>query len=94
MAINHRMDETNTVDIFSVDFDNGAVELTEVGSIGGGILISPNDLAAVDEDRFYVVNDHTSKTDLRPLARRYSGAAARQYPLFRRREVRRSGRTG
>jgi arylesterase/paraoxonase len=64
MAINHRMDKTNTVDIFSVEIENGAARLTEVGSIGGRILSSPNDLAAVDEDRFYVVNDHTSKTDL------------------------------
>ena len=38
MAINHRLDKTNTIDIFSVDFENGAVELTEVGSIGGGLL--------------------------------------------------------
>jgi arylesterase/paraoxonase len=64
MAVNHRMDETNTVDIFSVEIGNGAVGLTEVGSIGGRILVNPNDVAAVDEDRFYVVNDHTSKTDL------------------------------
>jgi arylesterase/paraoxonase len=64
MAVNHRMDETNTVDIFSVEIENGAINLTEVGSIGGGILVSPNDVVAVDEDRFYVVNDHLSKTDL------------------------------
>jgi len=64
MAINHRMDGSNTVDIFSVDIDKGAVQLTEVGSIGGADLASPNDLAAVDEDRFYIVNDHTSKTAL------------------------------
>jgi arylesterase/paraoxonase len=64
MAINHRMDKTNTVDIFSVEIANGTARLTEVGSIGGRILTSPNDVAAVDEDRFYVVNDHTSRTDL------------------------------
>jgi arylesterase/paraoxonase len=63
MAINHRLDGSNTVDIFSVDIDKGAAELTEVGSIGGAVLASPNDLAAVDDDRFYVVNDHTSKTE-------------------------------
>ena len=64
MAVNHRMDKTNTVDIFSVEIENGAARLTEVGSIGGRILSSPNDVAAVDEDRFYVVNDHTTKPDL------------------------------
>ena len=64
MAINHRMDKTNSVDIFSVQIANGTVKLEEVGSITGGILTSPNDVAAVDQDRFYVVNDHVSKTDL------------------------------
>jgi arylesterase/paraoxonase len=64
MAVNRRMDKFNTVDIFSVEVENGAVALTEVGSIGGRILSSPTDLAAVDEDRFYVVNDHASKTGL------------------------------
>ena len=62
MAINHRLDGTNSVDIFTVDVAHGAVSLKEVGSIDSGLLISPNDLAAVDQDRFYVVNDHTSKT--------------------------------
>ena len=64
MAINHRLDGANTIDIFTVDVTNGAARLTEVGSIAGGVLISPNALAAIDEDRFYVVNDHTSKTTL------------------------------
>jgi arylesterase/paraoxonase len=76
MAINHRLDGTNSVDIFAVGFlgidvtgDKGPigadlVRLKEVGSIGSGLLTSPNDLAAVDQDRFYVVNDHTSKTQL------------------------------
>lgn len=63
MAINHRMDTTNTIDIFSVEIAGGTAKLEEVGSIGGRILSSPNAVAAVDEDRFYVVNDHASKTD-------------------------------
>ncbi|HEY0282440.1 MAG TPA: hypothetical protein VGC27_07445, partial [Rhizomicrobium sp.] len=58
------LDGNSTVDIFSVEIENGAVNLTEVGSIGGRILVSPNDLVAVDEDRFYVVNDRMSKTAL------------------------------
>lgn len=64
MAINHRMDKTNTIDIFSVSVAGGAAKLTEVGSIGSGMLVSPNAIAAVDQDSFYVVNDHTSKTAL------------------------------
>ena len=64
MAINHRLDGTNSVDIFAVTVASGAAALKEVGSIGGGLLVSPNDITAVDQDRFYVVNDHTSKTQL------------------------------
>jgi arylesterase / paraoxonase len=69
MAINHRGDGSNTIDVFSVDYgekpvpDNiQRVYLTEVGNIGSGLLTGPNDLAAIDDDRFYVVNDHVSKT--------------------------------
>lgn len=62
MAINHRLNGTNSVDIFTVDVADGTAVLKEVGSIQGGLLTSPNDVAAVDQDRFYVVNDHTSKT--------------------------------
>ena len=63
MAVNHRLDKTSSVDIFSIQITGGTVKLEEVGSIAGRILTSPNDLAAVDQDRFYVVNDHASKTD-------------------------------
>ena len=62
MAINHRRDGTNSVDVFQVEIAAGAAKLTEIGSITGGQLVSPNDLAAVDQDRFYIVNDHTSKS--------------------------------
>ncbi|MDE2182334.1 MAG: hypothetical protein KGJ78_04875 [Alphaproteobacteria bacterium] len=64
MAINHRLDGSNSVDIFSVEINGTAAHATEIGSITGGVLASPNALAAIDEDRFYVVNDHTSKTAL------------------------------
>lgn len=64
MAINHRLDGTNSIDIFSVDVSGAAPRLTEIGSITGGALVSPNAIAAVDQDRFYVVNDHTTKTAL------------------------------
>jgi len=63
MAINHRLDKMSSVDIFSVQIAGGSVKLEEVGSIASRILTGPNDLAAVDQDRFYVVNDHVSKTD-------------------------------
>jgi arylesterase / paraoxonase len=65
MAINHRRDGTSSVDIFDVVTKPGQpVAAKEIGSIQGGQLVSPNAVAALDRDRFYVVNDHTSTTAL------------------------------
>jgi arylesterase / paraoxonase len=60
MAINHRSDGTSSVDSFDVVSKGGAVKLRETASIEGGELVSPNAVAAVDQNRFYVTNDHTS----------------------------------
>jgi arylesterase/paraoxonase len=62
MAINHRSDGTHSIDMFDVTVADGAVKLAETGSIQSGELISPNAIAALDRGRFYVTNDHTSKT--------------------------------
>jgi len=62
MAINHRSDGTSSVDSFEVVAQAGSVKLRETGSIEGGQLVSPNAIAALDQDRFYVTNDHTSQT--------------------------------
>ncbi|MBU6299211.1 MAG: hypothetical protein KGJ79_02360 [Alphaproteobacteria bacterium] len=64
MAINHRLSGANTVDVFVAAAAGGTAKLAEVGSIGSGMLVSPNAVAAVDQDRFYVVNDHTGTTAL------------------------------
>lgn len=64
MAINHRSDGTHSVEIFDVAVTDGAAKLTSVGSISGGQLVSPNAIAALDHNRFYVANDHGSTTDL------------------------------
>jgi arylesterase/paraoxonase len=63
MAINHRSDGTHSIEIFDVANKDGAVRLTSTGSISGGLLVSPNAIAALDRSRFYVVNDHGSVTD-------------------------------
>lgn len=60
MAINHRAGGTSSIDIFQLDGTPPA--LKEIGEIESGLLISPNAIAAVDEQRFYLVNDHTSKS--------------------------------
>lgn len=59
-AINHRRNGTSTIDIFQLD--GSPPVLKEIGAIESGLLVSPNAIAAVDDQRFYVVNDHIGKT--------------------------------
>lgn len=68
MVVNHRGDGTSSVDIFAVTEAKNAdgapaVSLSERASIRSSLIYSPNDVAAVGPDRFYVTNDHTSRTD-------------------------------
>jgi arylesterase/paraoxonase len=62
MAINHRSNGSHSIDVFDVAVQDGAVKLSEVASIQSGQLVSPNAIAALDRDRFFVTNDHTSTT--------------------------------
>lgn len=71
MAINHRQDGGQSVEIFALTYDNGVPRLSAKSSIGGGLLVSPNDLFAVAPDRFYVTNDHVTKTALGRFAEDY-----------------------
>jgi arylesterase/paraoxonase len=64
MAINHHHDGGQSVEIFALTYDNGVPRLSAKSSIGGGLLVSPNDLFAVAPDRFYVTNDHVTRTAL------------------------------
>lgn len=61
LAINHRQGGSHAVESFDLTYDNGVPRLSARSSVGGGLLISPNDLAAVAPDRFYVTNDHVTK---------------------------------
>ncbi|HJW40048.1 MAG TPA: SMP-30/gluconolactonase/LRE family protein [Rhizomicrobium sp.] len=62
MAINHRKDGTNSVEIFDVSAANSAVALHQTGTIESRELVSLNAIAAVDRERFYIANDHGSTT--------------------------------
>ncbi|MEJ1967344.1 MAG: hypothetical protein WDN03_01715 [Rhizomicrobium sp.] len=64
MAIDHRSDGSHSIEIFDVATAGGTAKLTPVGSIQGGLLVSPNAVAALDRSRFYVANDHGSTTPL------------------------------
>ncbi len=71
MAINHRSDGSHAVEIFGLSYENGAARLVAHSSIGGGLLVSPNDLFAVGPEKFYITNDHVSKSALGRFAEDY-----------------------
>ncbi len=50
----------HAVEIFDLD----GLNLIHRRSVTGPLLVSPNDVAAVDADRFYVTNDHGSRNAL------------------------------
>ena len=62
MAVNHISPTQHAVDIFEVKIENGAATLNEIGDIQSDKLLSPNDVAAVGKEQFYVTNDHGSHT--------------------------------
>ena len=58
-VVNHGND-SHSVDIFDLQ----GLTLVHRQSVSGPLLVSPNDVAAVDSDRFYVTNDHGSRNRL------------------------------
>lgn len=71
LAINDRQRGGNGVEVFTLTYDNDTPKLTPVSSIGGGLMVSPNDVAAAAPDRFYVTNDHLTKTAFGRFAENY-----------------------
>ncbi|MEI9990007.1 MAG: SMP-30/gluconolactonase/LRE family protein [Rhizomicrobium sp.] len=61
LAIDHHKDGTSSVEVFEVPA-SGPVKLSEIGDIESRELSSPNAIAAVDRDHFYIANDHGSAT--------------------------------
>lgn len=50
----------HTIEIYDVLAEAGRVRLAHRQTIADPMLVSPNDIAAVDDTRFYVTNDHSS----------------------------------
>ncbi|HUO02139.1 MAG TPA: hypothetical protein VMU31_05125, partial [Rhizomicrobium sp.] len=71
LVINHRQGGSQAVESFNLAYDNGVPRLAARSSVGGGLLVSPNDLAATAPDRFYVTNDHVTKGALGRFAEDY-----------------------
>lgn len=66
MAVNRPLDSDPSIDVFDVAVnktgDGTQVALNERGTVRSSLFFSPNDIAAAGPDRFYVTNDHTSRT--------------------------------
>jgi arylesterase / paraoxonase len=59
MVINHLENGESTVEIFDVISDQfGGLKLDHRRTVGDPLLVAPNDIAAVDHERFYATNDH------------------------------------
>jgi arylesterase/paraoxonase len=59
MVINHLENGESTVEIFDVLSDQfGGVKLDHRRTVGDPLLVAPNDVAAIDHERFYATNDH------------------------------------
>jgi arylesterase/paraoxonase len=62
MVINHTGEadqQEHTIEIFDVISDQmGGVKLDHRRTVSDPLLVAPNDVAAIDHERFYVTNDH------------------------------------
>jgi arylesterase/paraoxonase len=66
MVVNHPGEDQHTVEIFDLSTDN---ILTLRKTVSDPLIVSPNDVAAVSHDAFYVTNDHDrSGADGRSMA--------------------------
>jgi arylesterase/paraoxonase len=65
-VINHQKSK-NSVELF--EFRNNA--LVHLETVGGDLMISPNDVTAVGPRQFYFTNDHGSKSDFGKLLEDY-----------------------
>ena len=76
MAVNRRHSGKPSIDIFAVTVTKApdgsiSAKLMERASIASSEIVSPNDVAAVGPDRFYVTNDHMSRTHFGTILETY-----------------------
>jgi len=63
MVVDHHANGVSSIDIFDVTVKDGAASLSARALIEGGLLVHPNDVAAVSPDAFYTTNDSTSRSE-------------------------------
>lgn len=76
-AINH-VEGKHSIEVFELYGDS----LTHIQTLQDNSMISPNDIVAVDRERFYFTNDHGYTDGLGKLAEEYLGWAASNVVYF------------
>lgn len=76
-AINHTLEE-HSIEIFTLV----GKELTHIRTEKSTKLVSPNDIVLLDENRFYVTNDHKNPEGFGRLVEDYGGWAASNVLYF------------
>jgi hypothetical protein len=71
MVIDHKPTGRQMIEIYALNFDGATPKLSQQTAIQGGLMVSPNDLAAVAPDKFYVTNDHVTTGALGRFAEDY-----------------------
>ena len=71
MVIDHKPTGRQMIEIYSLSFGGDAPKLSQQTAVQGGLMVSPNDLAAVAPDKFYVTNDHVTTGMLGRFAEDY-----------------------
>ena len=61
----------NLIESYDLTFDGNTPKLAPHSAIQGGLLVSPNGLAAAAADHFYVSNDHTTRNPWGRFAEQY-----------------------
>jgi arylesterase/paraoxonase len=71
MVIDHKPAGRQMIEIYGLSYDGETPKLSAQTAVQGGLLVSPNDLAAIAPDQFYVTNDHVTATRLGRFAEDY-----------------------
>ena len=76
-AVNH-VDGIHSIEVFDLRNDS----LTHIGTLQHNSMISPNDIVAIDKERFYFTNDHGFTKGLGKFGEEYLGWAASNVVYF------------
>lgn len=68
-AINHPTEQDHLIEVFNLFGDS----LVHIETLENPALISPNDIVAIDENRFYFTNDHAYTKGFGKLTEEYLG---------------------